>query len=849
MRSQSAGWIVGLAVVGIVAGLTHPAAGQLPNPRLTGLVPSGGRVGGTCEVVVRGDDLDEPESLLFSHPGISGTLKAAGQPGWQRPRDTFVVTIADDVPHGIHEARVVGRFGLSTSWPFFVGDIPVVQEAAGNDSPAKAMRIEPDTVVEGELLGNRVDYYAFRGTPGQRLLVVCESRALHGRFDLMIQVSGPGDRLLGSAVATKSGDPLLAFTVRDAGDHVIRVTDAVFRAGDPKEGPADRYRLTVSSRPHLTRLWPPVVVAGESGTHRLLGFLLPGGRPVGSRGLEECDVVVPPLQATGSRSGASYPLSGLATFGVDAGTFRLATPTGPSNSIPVAVAAAAPVLEVEPNDIAAPETLPLPADVAGRFDVPGDVDWYVFDAAKGDRIAVEVMAERLGSIADVAVVIEHVGRDAKGKEQIVTVAEQDDPPRRFTHPPCDFESSDPRLVFTADRDGAYRLGLRNLAGGSYADTAAVYRLLIRPATPDFRLLAAVGELGSNPGDANDTTLNVPTVPRLRRGGRVPIVVQVHRMDGYDGPVAVAVEGLPPGVTCPPVSIAAGVNEGAVVLEAAADAAAWRGPIRIVGIGHVAGEDRRREAIWAAVTWTKKANNQTSARLLDDMPLEVIDASAPLRVSISQTTFDPVPAGGKVTIPFTVEATVDLKEAVRVEVRELPAAKVGPPYPKPQAKALDKIQPDTSQSDMRKTSGTIEISIPADTPPGEHALHLVAQTSLLLERNPAALAAATAALADFEARRAALAEAAAAAGRKAEDAVAAIKAAEAAGKDAPDVAAAVAAGKEADLAATAARAAVDAHLKNEKSLGQQVANVKKANEAKPTIVFAASQPIRLTVTKP
>jgi len=840
VRLQRPGWMLLVAVIG--ASVPAPVAGQLPNPRLYGLIPSGGRCGSTVEVAVRGEDLDEPETITFSHPGISGTLKATDLPAWQRPPDTpFVVTIARDVPPGIYEARVAGRFGLSTSWPFVVGDLPVRQETPGNDTSAKATSIEPDTVIEGELAGNKVDYYRFTGAPGQRFVLVCESRPLHGRFDLMAQVTGPGERMLGSVTATRSGDPVIPLTVRDAGEHLIRFNDATFRAADPKETAADRYRFILSSRPYLVRVWPPVVAAGSSGPHRLLGYLLPGGRPVGRQGLEEIDVVVPPIPATTRRSGEAFPLTRLAALGVDAGSYRLPGPPASSNQVPVVVAASPPLVEVEPNDRAAPQPLTVPCDVVGRFDAAGDSDWYVFEAAKGNRFAVEVLAERIDAVADVALVVEQVSRDAKGKEQVKVVVEQDDPPRRFTHPPCDFETSDPRLVFTADRSGSYRLGVRNLVGGSFADTAAVYRLTIRPPAADFHLLAAVGDLGTNPGEGEDTTLHVPTIPRLRRGGRVPIVVQVHRVDGFDGPVTLGVDGLPPGVTCQPVGIAAGVDEGAVVLEAGADVAAWRGPIRVFGTARIGTEDRRHAAAWAAVTWSKKQKQQTtSARLVDDMPLDVSSARAPLRVSVSQAAFGPVPRGGKVTIPFTVETTAEMKGPVRVEVRELPAAKPGPPYPKAIAKSLESGQ----------KSGAIEVTIPADTPAGEHSIHLVAQVTLPLVRNPDALAAATASLAEFEDRRTALQNAVATAKQQADAAAAAARAAAGQANGPAKKAAmaeAEAARKAADQAVSKAKAAVDAHLQNEKPLTQQVGSVKKANESKPVVVFAASAPIRLTVT--
>src|SRR5262245_36927603 len=44
--------------------------GGLAQPRLMTVSPPGGKVGTTLEVGFTGTDLDEPEKLLFSHPGI-----------------------------------------------------------------------------------------------------------------------------------------------------------------------------------------------------------------------------------------------------------------------------------------------------------------------------------------------------------------------------------------------------------------------------------------------------------------------------------------------------------------------------------------------------------------------------------------------------------------------------------------------------------------------------------------------------------------------------------------------------------------------------------------------------------
>lgn len=829
-----------LALAAVPAGL---AAGQLPSPRLSGLAPSGGRPGETLKIVTRGDDLDEPQAILFSHPGITGSLEAPDVPAWNRPPESpFRVTIAPGVPPGRYEARVSGRFGLSTAWPFFVGDLPVVQEQPGNDTPDKAMRIEPDTVVEGDLGGGpspNVDYYRFAGTPGQRLVLSCEARPLNGLADLMVQVTDPEGRLLATAFPSPMREPVLLLSIRAVGDHLIRVNDRGF--ADVRM-PRGRYRLTLGTRPHVVGVWPPVASTTVSGTHRLIGYLLPGGRPLGAGGREELDVVIPAARPVTRRSGEAFPLAGLSLFGIDAFPYRLDSPRGPSNAVPIAVAGAAPLVEEEPNGRSAARPLPLPADVVGRFDAADDQDWFRVDAAAGTRVFVEVMAERLGAAADVSLVVEQVSRDPQGVETVRTVATQDDQPPRFSHPPCDFASADPALAFTAEPDASYRIGVRNRDGGSYAETGAMYRLLVRPAAADFRLLATLGELAGNARENGDDLLNMPAIPRLRRGSRIPLLVQVHRHDGFDGPVTVGVEGLPPGVTARPVTIAGGVGEAALILEADA-AAAWRGPIRVTGTAWVGAEPRTRQAEWAAPTWTRRTGQPPlPARLVDEMPLEVRAEPAPLRIAVAQADCGPVPQGGTVKIPFTVEAAAEMQGGVRVEARELPAAKPGPPYAKTPAKSL---QPG-------EKAGEIEIVIPADTPPGTHAIHLVAKASLLQARNPEALAAATKAQADSALLLLPLQAAAAAAEHAAEAAEAAAQAAAAlpAGPQKQQAQADAAAVRQAaEQARKRAKAALDAQLRGHKALEAFVARVQKANEPKPTDVFAASTPISLTVTVP
>src|SRR2546422_615954 len=58
-----------LACTGMARG-QPPGGNNLPNPRLLTLTPCGAKAGTTVEVAFTGIDLEEPQTLLFSHPGI-----------------------------------------------------------------------------------------------------------------------------------------------------------------------------------------------------------------------------------------------------------------------------------------------------------------------------------------------------------------------------------------------------------------------------------------------------------------------------------------------------------------------------------------------------------------------------------------------------------------------------------------------------------------------------------------------------------------------------------------------------------------------------------------------------------
>jgi hypothetical protein len=119
-------------------------------------------------VKVTGTDLDEPQGLLFSHPGLkaeyveSGVadVKLKGKAKQNATAHTFRITATSDVLPGIYDVRVVGQWGISNPRAFAVGRLPEVEEREPNNDVAEAHRVPVDVTVNGVFsTGTDVDYF------------------------------------------------------------------------------------------------------------------------------------------------------------------------------------------------------------------------------------------------------------------------------------------------------------------------------------------------------------------------------------------------------------------------------------------------------------------------------------------------------------------------------------------------------------------------------------------------------------------------------------------------------------------------------------------------------------------
>ena len=140
-------------------------------------------------------------------------------------------------------------------------------------------------------------------------------------------------------------------------------------------------------------------------------------------------------------------------------------------------------------------------------------------------------------------------------------------------------------------DGKYELLVRSQDGDVQASPRHIYKVVIAPEKPDFRLIVM-------PPDDHR-----PDAGRLYKGGNVYVSVLVWRQDGFAGPVTIAVEGLPAGVTCAPQTVGPDQKHAAMVLSAAAGAATAVAPdLKFKGTAIIGGKSEVREARPACITW-------------------------------------------------------------------------------------------------------------------------------------------------------------------------------------------------------------------------------------------------------
>jgi hypothetical protein len=658
------------------------ARADLPAVRFDRLTPLGGAAGSTVEVEIAGADLEGVESLLFDHPGLKADFVKERR---------FRVSVAADVPPGTYDVRLVGRFGVSNPRLFSVSHGLTEAVKQGQASLEAPQAVAVNMAVNGACQGNREDVFRFTAKKGQRVVVECQAGKLDSQMDGVLALTDATGKVLVTNGGYHGRDPLVDFQAPEDGDYLVRLHDLSYRGGFP-------YRLIVSDRPQVENVFPRAVQAGRPAELTAFGRNLgPGSRPSAWRDfdlpLDEARFTVePPTDVLGLGAYRFFehptdhgPLPTAATCTLRGFQVRPKFGDALANAQTLLLTDTPVTLETEPNDT--PETaqkLTLPAVVSGRFDRPRDIDWYEFETTEAGPYAFEVYCERLGGRADAYLVV----ADTKGNR----VAELDDFGHRINA--FDGHLRDPSGVVNLAAKTRYRV----LVQDRYRRGGARYQyvLTIDRATPDF--FAAVIH-SQSPGPAGAT---------VRAGGAIYLDVVIHASGGFNGPVELTAEGLPPGVHALPTSVRG--NHGVFVLWADSDAAVWTGTVRLFATARQGERALRREVRPYTRVWTD-ANIATS-RPTRELALAVREV-APFALTFETERVE-VEAGQKATLKLRLQRHAkDFTGKVSV----LPLPPQGP------------LRVAGTEVAAGKDEAVVTVDVPANAPPGDYTLTVLGQAQV------------------------------------------------------------------------------------------------------------------------
>lgn len=550
--------IVVRAVVAVVAcAVGWATASAQSTPQIRYLFPPGAQRGTTVDVEMGSEYLPGPGQLSSAGDAVSIA------PGTDE--DHRRLTIAASAEPGPIDLRLSTVQGASTPFPFVVGELPeLVHLDAPQPQPIEALPVTINGRLEAD--GDWDEFFVTLAA-GEQIVCAATTRGILSPIDPQLRLRDADDRVVAESFSHRSADALLVYRATRGGRYRLQIYDFQMNGG-----PEFVYRVMLTTGPWVDYTFPAGVSNTTPTTLAVHGWNLSKkeGEPL----------VVQVAPQTGDRFELTLPQASV-------------RPT-----LPVIDAASA--VEIEPNDDAAhamPSSLPL--NINGRLDRPGDVDTFVIQAAKKEKIAVDVESLELGFPVDGVLAI----HDESGKQLV----EADDSKT----------SRDPSLRFVAPADGRYFISLRDRVHGGGPDY--VYRL--RMSSPRPQLSARV----------NTASLLVPN------GQTVNLPVVVERIDGLEGEFEIAATDLPAGITVAPQPLPAKTPATVQLpLTASAEAIPSGGLVQIVirrkgadSTDRPAGEVFSRAQIAASATATR-----TSDRVWIAVGPEI-----PFTVKISNTILD------------------------------------------------------------------------------------------------------------------------------------------------------------------------------------------------------------------
>jgi hypothetical protein len=473
-----------------------------------------------------------PAKVWADAPGI--TFEAGAANG------TFKAAIAKDAPVGPHLIRVYNADGTSSPHVFVVGRHAEVLEREPNDDARKAQPIDAlPAIVNGRLeKPGDVDSFSVQVEAGRWIVGELQCRRLGAPIDPALHLLDPDGNEVAFNHDTFGLDPLIACRAVRPGRYVVQVVGFDYPPSTNVRFAGSKaavYRLLLTTGPYARYAFPAGLKRGQKAALQIGGWN---------------------LGESGTRTSVEFDAIGLPAHL----PFKLLTVPDIDNSLPIALGdcpeRSFDADEYEPGK---PRDVKPPVTLNGRLAHAGETHRYRFMALKGRQYHFAPAP----FLSDLPVRPALVLEDAHG----AAIARGEGA-----------EAGDAAAIeWTAPADGTYTLAVSDLyhEGGD----ESVYRIEMRPVTPDYRATRAADAL------------------KLEAGKSAPLKVTIAREGGFAAPVEAVLTGLPAGVTAT-TSGATIAGELTLTLAAAPGAAPANVPLRVLAVAADPDDPRPRVATFA-----------------------------------------------------------------------------------------------------------------------------------------------------------------------------------------------------------------------------------------------------------
>jgi WD40 repeat protein len=599
------------------------------------IAPRGAVRGGTVRFTLFGGKIADASRVVFDDPTISAKIVTPADPNQDILRVDAALNAGARL--GIHQVFVQSPHGTTGAVPFAVGGWPEVAQVEPNNTPESGQRISfPCTVVGALDTPGDVDCFRFDAKAGQELVFEVVAQQLRSRLQPVVALmDGAGTTLAESGARIGRPDTLLGYRFMRDGSYVLKLRDYESAGG------ADvHYRLNAGAFPVVADVFPLGAQSGTTAEVEIQGFNLGGattasvlvppgsgsyttvpvtlntpagplylsrsiqagpdpevGRAPGNESPEHAQRVVVPCAVNGrldTRQPHFYRFHAARgeRLTLDVWARRAGSSLDSdievldANGKPIERAVIRPVYQTEItlNDrdsatnalrifawdaVGIGDYIMVGREVVKVVEMPRGPDSDIFFRTfRGQRLTYFGTTPEYHSLGQPVYKVEIHPAGA-------TFSPNGYPVTRLTYRNDDggpLFGKDSHLDFIAPSDGDYLVRLKDTRGQFGSDYA--YRLLIHRPRPDYRLSISPGH------------------PNLPKAGATVVNVECERLDGFEGAIALRLEGLPTGFSATSTEIEPVETSASLLITAAPDAVTPSGPVelRLMGRARIGGRD-------------------------------------------------------------------------------------------------------------------------------------------------------------------------------------------------------------------------------------------------------------------